>query len=132
MREGIQVGLCSAVAFIVTGLAGIGAPTSQFVQEPNIWLHLEFFMWPSLFGGVGLSGIALFITALFHLRGAAVACVAAIIVSMIGVIIALGIDADATASVLLKSPAILYLPMIGAINVLGRLAKTDGKSKCAE
>jgi hypothetical protein len=132
MREGIPVGLSSAVALILSGFACIGAPPSQFVQEPNIWKHLEFLMWPSLFAGVGLSGIALFLTALFHFRGAAVVCVAAIIVSMIGVIIAWGIDADATARVLLKSLAILSLPMIGAINAIRRFVKTNGKNICAE
>jgi hypothetical protein len=132
MREGIQIGLCSAVALVVTCLAGIGAPPSEFVQEPNIWLHLEFLMWPSLFSGIGLSGIALFLTAFFHFRGAAVACVAAIIVSMIGVIAAWGIDAGATAGVLLKVLTVLSLPMIGALNVIIRLRRTDGKSKCAE
>lgn len=132
MKEGIQVGISSAAALILTVLAGIGAPPSEFVQGQNIWRHLEFLMWPALFSGVGLSLIALFLTAFIRFRIAAVACVAAIIVSMIGVITAWGIDSEGTPLILVKSLPILSLPMIGAMNVILRLGKSDGKNKCDE
>jgi hypothetical protein len=117
MREYIQVGLSSLLAFIITILLVIGAPPSEFVQEPNIWLKLEFLMFPLLFGGVALSLLALFLT-LFTPRGAAVSCISATMTSMVGVIIANGIDAEATTAGLFDVMIVLSFPMICALDII--------------
>jgi len=120
VREEIQVGFSSLLALILSGFLGIGVPPSEFVQEPNFWLQLEFLMFPLLFAGVGLSVVALVLTP-FTVRRAALTCLAATVASMAGVIIAWSIDAEATHRGIVLSAAVLSLPVAGALDIIRRL-----------
>jgi hypothetical protein len=103
-------------------MTALGAPPSEFVQEPSIWLRLELLMFPALFSGAMLALLAL-ACSLFWARAAAVACAGAAAASMVGVLLAWGIDAEASPRRLLLPIGLLALPAIGAVDALRQVRR---------
>jgi hypothetical protein len=83
VSAGSKVGLSSLLTLVLCSVVSVGAPPSNYVQEPSIWLRLEPMMVPALFGGVVLALVAL-VLSLFAVRPAAVACMGAAAASMGG------------------------------------------------
>ena len=111
--------MSSLLALFLCAFIGIGAPPSEFVREPTIWTRLEPLMWPCLFGGVGLAVLASGV-APFAGRVAALICLAACVMSMMGVVFAWGVDAQGTFRSLVAPFALLLIPACGAIDVIRR------------
>ena len=122
-----KVGLSSLLGLVLCSLAAVGAPPSEFVQEPGVWLRLEPLMFPALFLGVVLALLAL-VLSLVVVRPAAVTCVGAVAASMVGVTVAWGIDAEASARSLVLPLGFLALPALGAVEALRQLRRAPGAS----
>jgi hypothetical protein len=98
-------------------MAAIGAPPSEFVQEPTIWTRLEPAMLPMLFAGPCLAVLALVLT-FFAPGAAAITCIAAATASMLGVLFGWGVDAEVGLKALLLPIALLTMPVLGAAGAI--------------
>ena len=83
-------------------------------------------MWPCLFGGVVLALLALVLAA-FTARGAAVTCLAACVGSVLGVVLAWGVNAEATIRGLVVPIGLLSLPALCAVDLI-RKTRRDRKA----
>jgi hypothetical protein len=117
-----KAGLSSLLALILCAMTALGAPPSEFVQEPSIWLRLEPLISLALFSGAMLALLALMFSP-FWARAAAVACAGAAAASMVGVLLAWSIDAEANPRRLLLPIGLLALPAIGAVDALRQVRR---------
>jgi len=124
MSASSKVGVSSLVGLVLSSMAAIGAPPSDFVQEPNVWLRLEPAMFPALLAGVLLALGALAAT-IVSTRVAAISCVAGAISSMAGVLVAWGIDANAGPRALAIQLAFLAVPLLGAGEAFRQVRQED-------
>jgi hypothetical protein len=125
MGAHIKAGLSNLVAVLLCALSVLFAPPSQFVQEPTIWHRLEPLMLPTLFLGVVLALLGLFLV-LFSARAAAMCCIGASIASMVGQTIGWGDNGASGApgvSFLVIPLAVLTITVIGAIAALRQVRK---------
>ena len=117
MTPASKAGVSSILAFALSCMAAVGAPPSEFVQEPSVWLRLEPAMFPALLLGV-LLALAALLLAPFVPRMSAMACIGAAMSSMLGVLVGWGIDAEAAPRGLLLPIALLAVPLLGAAESL--------------
>ena len=112
-----KVGVSSILVFGLSCLAAVGAPPSEFVQEPSVWLRLEPAMFPALLLGV-LLALAALVLAPFVPRMSAIACMGSAASSMFGVFVGWGIDAEGGLRGLLLPITFLAVPLLGAAESL--------------
>jgi hypothetical protein len=117
LTANVKAGVSSTIAFVLSCFAGVGAPPSEFAREPSIWLKLEPVMFPALLLGV-LLALAAMLTAPFTARISGIACVAAMMASMLGVAVGWGTDAQATPRGLLLPMAFLAIPLLGGADAI--------------
>ena len=117
MTSASKAGVSSILVFGLSCMAAVGAPPSEFVQEPSVWLRLEPAMFPALLLGILLALAALFL-APFVPRMSAIACMGSAMSSMLGVFVGWGIDAEGGLRGLLLPIAFLAVPLLGAAESL--------------
>jgi hypothetical protein len=105
------------LAVVVCSLFGVGAPPSEIVRGPSVWLQFEPVMVASLVLGALLALIA-FLLSLGTPRAGAYVCMAAVVASTIGMIIAWGINAEAGWRALVFPIGFLAAPALGAAEAL--------------
>jgi hypothetical protein len=121
MTASAKIGASSLLMLVLSLLAAVGAPPSEFVQPPSIWLRFALLMFPALGAGVLLAFVALFAaTSAPHAAGAL--CLAAVFASSVGILIGWGIDAMAGLRGLMPI-TLLAVPALGCVEGLRQIRK---------
>ena len=116
----IEAGAFCLLALGVTLVAAVGSPPSHFVRQPTFWTRVEPLMLPSLVAGAALACFAC-VLVMFNPRIGAWVCIAGVVASAMGVILAWGVDAEGSIRSVLLPIAILFVPAILAADVLRRV-----------
>ena len=114
-----RVLVASALALFVALAAGIGAPSSEFAPRDSAWWTLEPLMWPTLFGGVAL-GLVAIATSIVSVRGGAIVCVFASLLTVTGIVVAFGTSDHQAPVVYVIFVGVALMPAVVAASVFHR------------
>jgi hypothetical protein len=113
----VKTRVSCSLAVVICSLFGVGAPPSELVRGPSVWLRFEPLMVPLLSFGV-LLAVTAFLLSLATTRAAAYVCIAATSATMLGMALAWAINAEAGLRAFLFPLAFLSAPALGAAEAL--------------